>query len=81
MKITSILCEECGTTMFSRAQHDFRYCPCGNIAVDGGRDYLRFLYKTDKYKKIEIEVSQTDKELYDDWNYREDKFGCILKGN
>jgi tRNA(Ile2) C34 agmatinyltransferase TiaS len=34
-------CKKCGVTVESKHVHDFRYCPCGAIFVDGGRDYLR----------------------------------------
>lgn len=34
-------CLKCGEEIESTHRHDFHYCSCGNIAVDGGRDYLR----------------------------------------
>lgn len=37
----SVHCNECDTEIESTHRHDFKYCPCGNIAVDGGKDYLR----------------------------------------
>lgn len=37
----SIICNRCEEEIESTHVHDFRYCPCGAIAVDGGRDYLR----------------------------------------
>lgn len=43
MKIirNSAKCLKCGAHITSRHRHDFRYCPCGAIFVDGGTDYLR----------------------------------------
>lgn len=29
----------CGDTIFSRDQHDFRSCYCGNVSIDGGPFY------------------------------------------
>lgn len=42
MKILSnqLRCHKCGDTPYSAHRHDFRYCKCGAVAVDGGMDYL-----------------------------------------
>lgn len=37
----SVRCHLCGEIIESRYRHDFVYCKCGNIAVDGGKEYLR----------------------------------------
>ena len=34
-------CLKCGDKPFSAHRHDFKYCECGSIAVDGGMDYLK----------------------------------------
>lgn len=34
-------CRKCGTVIESRQRHDFVWCKCGAIFVDGGTDYLR----------------------------------------
>lgn len=34
-------CLKCGDKPYSASVHDFKYCGCGNIAVDGGQQYLR----------------------------------------
>lgn len=36
-------CRNCGDVIESVHRHDFKYCSCGAIAVDGGTDYLRRL--------------------------------------
>ena len=36
-------CLKCGDIITSEHRHDFRYCGCRSIAVDGGREYLRRL--------------------------------------
>lgn len=38
-----IRCRKCNDTIESTHRHDFRYCSCGTVAVDGGREYLRRL--------------------------------------
>lgn len=37
----SAKCLECNIEIESRHRHDYVNCPCGAIAVDGGKDYLK----------------------------------------
>lgn len=37
----SARCLRCGEEVESRHRHDYVPCGCGNIAVDGGKAYLR----------------------------------------
>ena len=37
----SARCLGCNEEIESRHRHDFVFCSCGNIAVDGGKDYLK----------------------------------------
>lgn len=78
-KVTAIKCLNCGAVVFSRTTHDFRPCPCGSIAIDGGFDYTKVCYPPHipAPKVFKLEVEQTPQELYDDWNYCRDKFGII----
>lgn len=41
----SAKCLDCDTEIESKHRHDFVSCPCGNISVDGGRAYLRRMFK------------------------------------
>lgn len=34
-------CLLCNQIIESKHRHDFVYCECGNVYVDGGKDYLR----------------------------------------
>ena len=36
-----IRCKHCGDIIESETVHDFKYCSCGKVFVDGGHDYLR----------------------------------------
>jgi hypothetical protein len=38
-------CRKCGDVVESKHVHDFVSCKCGEIAVDGGRDYLKRMAK------------------------------------
>ena len=41
----SVRCLACGDEIVSGHRHDFKYCSCGNVAVDGGQAYTRRVYK------------------------------------
>lgn len=34
-------CLKCHDIIESHTRHDFKFCKCGNMFVDGGKDYLR----------------------------------------
>lgn len=36
-----IKCKHCGDEIQSDYRHDFKFCKCRKVAVDGGKDYLR----------------------------------------
>lgn len=77
--VTAAECPNCGDLIYSRARHDFHRCSCGEIAIDGGFDYVKMAFKKIVPKQQQIEIDATKKELYDDWNKRMDKFGVIKK--
>lgn len=37
----SAMCKDCKDILTSRYRHDFQMCSCGNLAVDGGHDYIK----------------------------------------
>jgi|ERR1051325_2374008 hypothetical protein len=39
-------CCACGDVIYSVNRHDFRSCSCGNVSIDGGRDYTRTLFSS-----------------------------------
>jgi hypothetical protein len=75
-KISAIKCPTCKDIVFSRARHDYRPCSCGEVAMDGGFEYVRIAYKAD-FERVQIEIHQTRQQLFDDWNFKKDKFGII----
>ena len=34
-------CLKCGNEIQSLYRHDFKWCSCGNLFIDGGNDYCR----------------------------------------
>ena len=41
IKRNAIRCRICGEVIESTYTHDFKWCSCGAVAVDGGHEYLR----------------------------------------
>lgn len=39
--VNKIRCKKCGDEIESKTVHDFKFCKCGVVAVDGGHEYLR----------------------------------------
>lgn len=59
MKVEKILrnsakCLECNEEIVSAHRHDFRRCSCGNICVDGGKDYIRRAFRSGNYEDTSV---------------------------
>ena len=47
-----IRCKKCGEVIESFTVHDFKWCSCGAVAVDGGKDYLRRCGNREDYEDL-----------------------------
>ncbi len=57
-------CVKCNGIIESTHRHDFRYCECGALAVDGGLEYERRV--GDIYNCIDLsEYEEIEREEYD----------------
>ena len=43
-----IKCKHCGDIIESTHVHDFKWCSCGTVAVDGGHYYLRRCFENSR---------------------------------
>lgn len=77
MKANAIKCPKCKDVLFSRTRHDFRWCSCGSVAVDGGFNYMKVSFKDECPQSLEIEVNESKEELHKDWSSGSDKYGII----
>ena len=66
--VNKIKCNKCGDIIESTHRHDFKFCKCGAVAVDGGHDYLRRCGDLDSYKDLSV-----TEEIEFDWNKIKDK--------
>lgn len=39
---SAIQCFKCDEVVFSAMRHDYSKCSCGNVFIDGGKDYCRY---------------------------------------
>lgn len=80
MKVNAIRCKNCDDLIYSRARHDFRWCSCGTVAIDGGEENMRFCGEHKCFDgpfEFQIDAASYE-ELYKDWNSMIDKYGRIL---
>ncbi len=52
IKVNKAQCLLCKDIIESKHRHDWVECKCGNLFVDGGKDYLRRGGLTDSYKEL-----------------------------
>lgn len=50
----SAKCLDCNTEIESTHRHDLKSCSCGNVFVDGGKDYLRRVYMNENWEDTSI---------------------------
>lgn len=56
--VNKIKCKKYGDVIESTYRHDFKFCKCGAVAVDGGKAYLRRVGYEEDYE----ELSKIEKE-------------------
>ena len=47
-----VRCRRCGEIIESISVHDFKWCSCRSVAVDGGKDYLRRCGNREDYEDL-----------------------------
>lgn len=65
MKIlqNEVKCLKCGDQIYSAHRHDFKFCSCESIGVDGGMDYLKRVFNEDsEYEELSITIED---DVYD----------------
>lgn len=59
--VNKIRCNKCGQEIESTSTHDFKWCRCNSVAIDGGLDYLRRIAKSkNDYTELSIIVNEYD---------------------
>ena len=59
--VNKIRCKKCGDIIESAHRHDFKFCKCKSVAVDGGKDYLRRCGNIKYWEDLsEYEITEDD---------------------
>jgi hypothetical protein len=79
ISVTGVHCLRCDHIVVSRAGHDMRPCKCGDVQVDGGRDYLRVVYRDGaEHRVVRIDlVAEEEEDLVREWKAGTDRFGVF----
>lgn len=48
----ALRCDSCGDEIESKYTHDFKWCKCRAIAIDGGLSYTRRIGAIDNYEEL-----------------------------
>lgn len=62
IKLNSIKCLACGDVIVSKHRHDFVWCSCKSVAVDGGKSYLKRVGDFHNIEELSIEVDNEGQE-------------------
>ena len=63
--VNKIRCKKCGDVIESKSVHDFKFCKCESVAVDGGHNYLRRLGEPENWDNLsEYEVIEDETTLW-----------------
>lgn len=52
--VNQIRCKKCGDIIESKSVHDFNFCRCESVAVDGGHDYLRRVGELNAWEELSV---------------------------
>lgn len=52
IKTNKIRCKKCGDIIESTNVHDFKWCSCGAVAVDGGLEYLIRVGNEEEFEEL-----------------------------
>lgn len=60
--LNKIRCNKCDDEIESKSVHDFKFCKCGAVAIDGGLYYLRRLGKSkNDYTELSLYIDEDSK--------------------
>lgn len=79
MEVSAVKCLRCGDIVYSRSRHDFRWCSCESVAIDGGQgnSYCKVTGQPDQFEMTKINVDATLEQLLEDYAKSKDKLGLI----
>lgn len=61
--VNKIRCKKCGDIIESRTVHDFLFCKCKSVAVDGGLDYIRRVGAKEDWEELSVYETVDDESI------------------
>ncbi len=61
--VNKIKCNHCGDIIESTSVHDFKWCKCRTVYVDGGHDYLKRGFKNSPYDYTDLSITVNNDEV------------------
>lgn len=58
LKRNLIRCKHCGDTIESKTTHDFQFCKCRAVGIDGGLDYPKRIFGSHPAEEHYEELSE-----------------------
>lgn len=58
--VNKIRCNHCGDEIESKTVHDFKWCKCQTVAVDGGHCYLKRSFKNSPNDFTDLSVCENE---------------------
>src|SRR5688572_15965133 len=79
-QVQCIQCPLCYDIIFSRSQHDMRWCSCGSLAADGGPALEKMSGDVSVVRLVTaftLWLPQTPRELHADFSLKRNTYGLI----
>jgi hypothetical protein len=54
--VDGIKCLVCGDKIWSRKVHDFKWCKCHSVAIEGGQRHIKVTGLENNYELVKINV-------------------------
>jgi hypothetical protein len=64
VEVNKLQCNKCKDIIESTHRHEFKFCKCGAIAVDGGHEYLRRVGDIHNYTDMSITHEEERESMY-----------------
>lgn len=56
--VNKVRCKHCNDIIESTHTHDFKYCSCGRISIDGGHEYQKLTFENSLEEDMDMSLSE-----------------------
>ena len=62
-KVAGVYCPDCKQVIYSTMRHDYNSCKCESISIDGGSDYTKVSYDSNKSIPLRVTINLLTDEI------------------